>query len=159
MVAVYEYGGAWSGFFGFGAETEYEILPPRGLSHDVDENGNVNTRDLLLVLVAITSTDPTKINPRVDVNRDGVVNIADLLLVIDYLDDPVTGAAPALKADADIWNPRVLRAGLNLLHEQNDGSVKYQRSIRFMENMLAVSTPEGRLVTTWARLKGGSTIE
>ena len=121
LVAVYELSGGWSGFFGFETRTVYEILPTRGLSVDVDENGKINTRDLLLVLLSISSKDIVQKNPRTDVNKDGVVNIVDLQYVIDYLDDPITGAAPAL---------------------QN-----------------VISYPKGKLVTTWARLKGEYTIE
>ena len=57
LVAVYEAHGRWSGFFGFETGTEYEILPPSGLSVDVNENGKINTRDLLLVLLSISSKD------------------------------------------------------------------------------------------------------
>ena len=94
LVAVYEGAGGWSGFFGFENGAVYEILPPRGLTVDVDENGRINTRDLLLVLLSISSTDA---NPRTDVNKDGIVNITDLQYVIDYLDDPILGAAPTLQ--------------------------------------------------------------
>ena len=121
LVAVYEGGGGWSGFFGFENGIVYEILPPSGLSVDVDENGKINTRDLLLVFLSISSKDFVETNPRTDVNKDGVVNIADLQHVIEYLDDPITGAAPAL---------------------QN-----------------VVSHPKGKLLTTWARLKGEDTVE
>ena len=116
LVAVYEGGGGWSGFFGFEEETVYEILPPRGLSVDVNTDGKINTTDLLQVFLSILSEDAAQKNPRTDVNKDGVVDIADLQHVIDYLDDPVTGAAPALQR--------------------------------------ARHHPKGKLVTTWARLKG-----
>ena len=121
LVAVYQGGGFWSGFFGFEEGTVYEILPPRGLSVDINTDGKINTEDLLQVFLSILSEDAAQKNPRTDVNKDGVVNIADLQHVIDYLDDPITGAAPAL---------------------QN-----------------VISHPKGKLVTTWARLKGEYTIE
>lgn len=97
LVAVYEAYGGWSGFFGFENGAVYEILPPRGLSVDINTDGKINTKDLLQVFLFILSEDAAKKNPRTDVNKDGIVNIADLQHVIDYLDDPVTGAAPALQ--------------------------------------------------------------
>ena len=97
LVAVYEAYGGWSGFFGFETLIEYEILPPRGLSVDVNEDDRVNASDLLLVTMAVTSKDYAKVNPLTDVDKNGVVNIADIQLVIVYLDDPVTGASPALQ--------------------------------------------------------------
>ena len=97
LVAVYEYFGSWSGFFGFENGAVYEILPPRGLSVDVNQDGKINTKDLLQVFLSILSEDAAQKNPHTDVNKDDVVNIADLQYVIDYLDDPVTGAAPALQ--------------------------------------------------------------
>ncbi|RKU09179.1 hypothetical protein C6503_21815 [Candidatus Poribacteria bacterium] len=156
LVAVYERGGAWTGFFGFETGIEYEILPPRGLTVDVNSDGKINKTDLILVLNAIAvpvkspgedvnkdgdvkvaeSEDVNEdgdvkvaenadanedgdvnIAERVDVNKDGVVNIADLQHVIDYLDDPVAGAAPSL------------------------------------QNIISSPSPKGKLVTTWARLK------
>ena len=116
LVAVYEGGGDWTGFFGFEKGAVYEILTPRGLSVDINTDGKINREDLLLVFLSIFSEDTAQTNPRTDVNKDGIVNIADLQYVIDYLDDPITGAAPAL---------------------QN-----------------VINHPKGKLVTTWARLKG-----
>lgn len=97
LVAVYEGAGGWSGFFGFENGIAYEILPPRGLSVDINTDGKINTEDLLQVFLSILPEDAAKKAPRTDVNKDGVVNIADLQHVIDYLDDPITGAAPALQ--------------------------------------------------------------
>lgn len=98
LVAVYEAYGGWSGFFGFENGAVYEILPPRGLSVDVNQDGKINRSDILQVFLSLLhSKDNAQINPHADVNKDGVVNIADLQYVIDYLDDPVTGAAPALQ--------------------------------------------------------------
>ena len=146
LVAVYEGSGAWTGFFGFETGIEYEILPPRGLTVDVNSDGKINKTDLILVLNAIegpvesTGEDVNEdsdvnvaesedvnedgevnIAERVDVNKDGEVNIADLQHVIDYLDDPVAAVAPSL---------------LNITSSQN----------------ITVS-PKEKLVTTWARLK------
>ncbi|MDE0010479.1 MAG: dockerin type I domain-containing protein [Candidatus Poribacteria bacterium] len=98
LVAVYEAYGHWSGFFGFEPKIEYEILPPRGLTVDVNEDGKINVIDLYRVLLAINAQNHAKpIQPRTDVNKDGVVNMADLHQVIEYIDDPVTGAAPVLQ--------------------------------------------------------------
>ena len=98
LVAVYEHYGDWSGFFGFENGAAYTVLTPRGFSVDVNQDGKINKDDILQVFLSLLhSKDTPQINPRADVNKDGVVNIADLQHVIDYLDDPVTGAAPTLQ--------------------------------------------------------------
>ncbi len=98
LVSVYEHlCCGWSGFFGFESFMAYKVLPPRGLIPDVNKDGKINASDLLVVVKAINFSKFRKDNPQTDVNKDGAVNIADLELVIDYLDNPITGAAPSLQ--------------------------------------------------------------
>ena len=58
------------------------------LSHnyaDVNRDGTVNVRDLVLVAANFGKTIARNASPNPDVNRDGIVNVSDLLLVASLL--------------------------------------------------------------------------
>lgn len=81
LVAVYEFWGRWSGFFGLHSDAEYTVMPQssentQAYQNVVDVNGDgvVNILDLVLVANAIGENAP-------DLNADGIVNILDLVLV------------------------------------------------------------------------------
>ena len=150
LIAVYQGWGGWSGFFGFEKDAEYSLLeqnPDMELDievvlpepADINEDGRINAVDLLLVVAALTADTPT--NPRTDVNGDGVVNVADLQVVIENLDDPVSAAAPMRIETATPLDRAKLEAQLNILRAENDGSLKYQQAIAFLQNLLSVSRP------------------
>lgn len=80
LVAVYEGGGGWSGFFGFAADAEYTVNTPNenaDLAEDVNADGVVNIQDLVLISSNLGKTGKNE----VDVNGDDVVNIQDLVRV------------------------------------------------------------------------------
>ena len=84
LVAVYEGGGGWSGFFGFAAGAEYTVNTPTenaDLAEDVNADGVVNVQDLVLVSSNLGKTGKNK----ADVNADGVVDIRDLVRVAGAL--------------------------------------------------------------------------
>ena len=150
LIAVYEGWGGWSGFFGFEKDAEYSLLEQNSDMEsdievvlpepaDINEDGRINAHDLLLVVAALIADTPT--NPRTDVNGDGVVNVADLQVVIENLDDPVSAAAPMSIETATPLDRAKLEAQLNILHAENDGTLKYQRAIAFLQNLLSVSRP------------------
>ena len=83
LVAVYEFWGGWSGFFGFLSDAKYTVMPPDAEEQrpqandnvvDVNKDGVVNVLDLVLVANALGKNAP-------DLNDDGIVNILDLVLV------------------------------------------------------------------------------
>ena len=85
LVAVDNWSGWWSGFFGFEPGLAYTVNPPATPSvqemraSDVNEDGIVNIQDLVIVAQFLGESEPA--NPRADVNGDGVVNILDLVSV------------------------------------------------------------------------------
>ena len=128
--------------------------PPRGIAlaissesiapaqEDVNQDGKVNITDLLLVVSTLGDTAPALLFG--DVNEDNKVTIDDVLLVIEALDDPVTAAAPSNNRRILPLNGATLEAHLNRLRSQSDGSLKYQRAITFLENLLASVAPPDR---------------
>ena len=126
------------------------VLPePRAKSSaDINEDGRINAADLLLVVTAFMVDTPT--NPRTDVNGDGAVTVADLLVVIENLDDPVSAAAPTIMETGTRLDVAKLEAQLNILHAENNGSLKYQWAIAFLQNLLSVSrSDETRLLANY----------
>ena len=107
---------------------------------DVNVDGKVNNTDLMLVAAALGQNVPA--NPRVDVNGDGTVNAADLIVVISNLDDAVILAAPEIGTKLTGMDRAVIQAEINSLQLENDGSLKYQRTLAFLQSLLALATPQ-----------------
>ncbi len=59
---------------------EYFLLEPR-LAADLNQDGNVNVTDILLLIDAWGESPVETCSP--DINRDGVVNVSDLLILIN----------------------------------------------------------------------------
>ena len=115
---------------------------------DVNQDGIVNAMDATLVTAAIGQTGGTIANSLTDVNDDGVVDRNDLLLVQEHLN---TDAAGAPSTDTIVallgldtlksLSRTSLEAEMNALIAETDGSLKYQRAIKFLENFLLALRP------------------
>lgn len=143
LVAIYENRGDWSGFFGFEKGAKYKVLRPLGIWNpqaDINRDGQVNASDLLLVVIALGEN--ASMNARADVNGDSAVNVDDLLVVIENLDDSVDAAAPAIREIATQLHPVLLERQLNTLRTKSNGTLKYQRAIAFLQNLLTAARPD-----------------
>ncbi|MDE0687245.1 MAG: T9SS type A sorting domain-containing protein [Candidatus Poribacteria bacterium] len=135
----------WGMFFKIYLEpTEYQTsiymtdeLP--AVAADVNEDGQVDIDDLILVIRALGQTTP--VNPRVDVNSDGSVDKTDLLIIVDNLDDSAIPAAPARREAFAAVSPETLQMWLNLLRASDDGSVVYHKTLAILQGLLAVAHP------------------
>ena len=135
----------WGMFFKIYLEpTEYKTsiymtgeLP--SVAADVNEDGQVNIYDLILVIRALGQTAPT--DPRVDVNRDGSVDKTDLLIIVENLDDSAIPAAPVLREAFAAVSPETLQMWLNLLQTSDDGSVVYYKTLAILQGLLATARP------------------
>ncbi len=117
-------------------------------SSDVNGDGKVNNADLMLVAAALGQSPPS--NPRVDVNGDGKVNAADLIVVITNLDDAVVLAAPEIGMKLTAVDRALIQTEINSLQLENDGSLKYQRVLAFLQSLLVSATPhETRLLPNY----------
>ena len=90
------------------------------LTGDVNQDGQVDILDFLLVLVHFGEKPPT--NPRTDVNKDGEVNISDLVWIVMSLEENAAAAAPSHKhlnrtagTDISSLNREVSDADITLL--------------------------------------------
>ena len=107
---------------------------------DVNEDGQTNIADLLLVLAGYKKTPI--LNQRADVNGDGVVDKQDIIIVATHLGESTNPAAPNNVALPENLTPGTLRPVLNLLRSQSDGSLAFQRAIEYLEHLLASLIPQ-----------------
>ncbi len=138
----------WKGFFGFDTDTKYTMNPPISRSasdtptYDVNEDGQINILDLILVGQDIGKAQPT--NTRTDVNDDGKRNISDLILVARHLGE-ITGiptAPSALARDSMTLDPAVLWTWIAQAQVENDGSLTFQQGISNLQRLLMLLIPE-----------------
>ena len=116
---------------------------------DVNEDGKVDAADSALVTAALGQSGAGIANSRTDVNGDGTVDNADLLLVTQNLDNN-PGAAPAAMDTFALLDPESLagldraslKATLDRLILESDGSQKYLHAIKLLQSVLSQLTPE-----------------
>ena len=106
---------------------------------DVNEDGQTNITDLILVLATFEKTPI--VNPRTDVNGDGTVDKQDIIIVARHLGESTTPAAPINVALPERLTPETLQQALDLLRAHNDGSLAFQRGAR-LEQLLALLIPK-----------------
>ena len=107
---------------------------------DVNADGQTTIVDLILVITNHNRT--LLLNPRADVNGDGTVDKQDIVLVAEHLGDPTAAAAPPNLTMPDGLTPTTLQEALNILQAHDDGSFAFQRSITYLERLLAAVVPE-----------------
>ena len=149
LVKVSEYTGDWSMFVGIDAEVTVidKATPPTtspAPASDVNQDGQVNMLDLVLVAQHLGETTPT--NPRTDVNDDGEVNILDLLLVATAFGESAAPAAPAvnlsqMEHDGQEMIPAI-QAWIQLAQAEGNDSVLFQQGIDNLQRLLASLLPQ-----------------
>ena len=110
------------------------------LTWDVNEDGTVDIRDLILISNSFGSETP--VYPKVDVNKDGQVDIIDLVLVASHLGKSSDPAAPSIP---DSVHPRyagLVNEWLTEARLADDGSHVFQQGLANLENLLSSIIPE-----------------
>ena len=115
---------------------------------DVNQDGEVNIQDLVMVAGSIGMTPP---NPRADVNSDGSVNVLDLVAIYtsdlwatsvdskkvnDANDAALT--APSTKLNV---NAATIQSWIDLAQVEDDGSVIFEQGIANLEALLTSQIP------------------
>ena len=125
-------------------ERHHQIPVPRTLSWDINNDGIVDIRDLVLVSNSFGEDIPA--HPKVDVNKDGKVNILDLLLVAVHFGESSTPASPL--PVGGVSNPETLTEHFDLVeqwltqaHLANDGSLPFQEGIAALERLMDTGVP------------------
>ena len=130
----------------FDTPTDEPLMPPFDGPHPSDVNADGQTTLLDLILVVTNYKRTELVDSRADVNSDGTVDEQDILLVARHLEEPAAAGAPANWALPDGLTPTTLQEALNILRAHDDGSFAFQRSITYLEHLLAAVTPEKTLL-------------
>ncbi len=110
-------------------------LPP--IKPDVDGDGGVDIRDLLLVAGRLGNSGEN----REDVNGDGTVNTLDLVLVAGMADD-LTGALPKFSNGDMMLRTTQVKNWLEEAWQLDLTDPAIPRGIEYLENLLEALTPE-----------------
>ena len=145
FVAVYEFWGGWSGFFGFESNAVYTTsmtVAAKSVVPTWDVNADRQTNILDLVLVAQHLGGTASANSRVDVNNDGIINILDLVLVAQHLGESTANAAPSSFVKNSRLDPERIQRWIALANAQNDGSMRFQNGIANLQRLLTSLLPK-----------------
>ena len=118
---------------------QQQTLVPQTLPSDINNDGIVDIRDLLLVSNNFGADDPT--HPKVDVNNDGQVNIIDLLLVVAHFGESSNSAAPAPVTPLFSEHIALVDEWLTTARLADDGSHIFREGIATLEHLIHTIVP------------------
>ena len=111
------------------------------LPGDVNQDGQVDILDILVVIVHFGESPPT--NPRIDTNNDGQINLEDLVRIIEILEKKQNGAtAPTQNTIANRIstlseaNIDLLYAFYQKIEEMSEDTTQIERVRRFLSQLL-----------------------
>ena len=116
-----------------------QIPVPQTLPWDVNNDGIVDIRDLILVSSNFGVETPA--HPKVDVNKDGKVNIFDLLLVASHFGESSSPAVPSTHANINTEHFDLVEQWVAEAHLANDGSLAFQQGIAALERLMNTTIP------------------
>ncbi len=127
--------GAIAGYSGSALTAEIPVTA--GLEADANNDGVVNTQDLVLVASNYGKTGTNS----ADINGDGVVNIDDLTTVAGAIDN--VGAAPSVHSQMlELFTAADVKLWLSHARQRNLTDPTSLKGIRFLEQLLATLLPK-----------------
>ncbi len=120
-------------------EGQEQIAVPQTLPWDINNDGIVDIRDLILVSnnFDVASAE----HPKVDVNKDGHVDVIDLLIVAVHFGESSTPAAPPIHATINTEHFDLVEQWVAEAHLANDGSLAFQQGIAALERLMNTAIP------------------
>ena len=122
------------------AERQKLIPIPETLPSDINNDGTVDIRDLILVSKNFGSEMPT--HPKVDANKDGIVDIIDLILVASHLGQGSNQTAPSTPTPLHPRHAPIIHTWLTEARLTDNGSHVFRRGMANLENLLNNFIPE-----------------
>ena len=120
-------------------ETSQRVPVPQTLPWDINGDGVVDIRDL--VLISSSFGEETPAHPKVDINKDGKVNILDLILVAAHLGESSTPAAPSTAVGISTEHLGLVEQWLVEAQLADDGSAVFHRGLSALERLLDAAIP------------------
>ena len=121
-------------------EANQQVSVPRTLPWDINSDGIVDIRDL--VLISSSFGEETPAPSKVDVNKDGKVNILDLILVAGHFGESSVPAIPSIRPTIGTEHFELVEQWLTEAHLANDGSLAFQQGIAALEHLINTATPK-----------------
>ena len=121
-------------------DTHQQTSVPQILPWDINNDGVVDIRDLLLVSSSFGAE--TLEYPKVDVNQDGSVDIVDLLLVAAHFGESESTTAPQKSAFLLPKHVDHIEKWLTEAHLTDDGSNVFRQGIANLEALLNSAIPQ-----------------
>ena len=113
-----------------------DIIQPISLTTDVNRDGIVDIKDLIVVATNFNKTGPHA----ADINGDGVVDITDLIMVAAAIN--LEAASPAKTPYKDILKASSIKEWLKQAQIHNLTDPVSKRGIYFLEQLLKSKYPE-----------------
>ena len=105
---------------------------------DVNQDGNVNILDLILV-AQFFNTDASQ-NPQADVNGDGLINILDLIVIAQNFSESTATAPDSVSIDTLQLTSTMVKGWIKQAQAEDDGSVAVREGIAKLQELLEVMT-------------------
>ena len=128
-----------AGWRGALPDIQKQIPVPQTLPWDINGDGIVDIRDLILVSNSFGTEAPAY--PKVDVNRDGKVDITDLLLVASHFGESSNPNAPSTHTNIDSEHFDLIEQWLTDARLAHDGSPVFRRGITALERLIRAAVP------------------
>ena len=128
-----------AGWRGALPDVQQQIPIPQALPWDINSDGVIDIRDLILVSNSFGVEVPAY--PKVDVNKDGKVDITDLLLVAAHFGESGNSNAPSVPADISSEHFDFIEQWLAEARLTHDGSAIFQRGIATLERLINAVVP------------------
>ena len=128
-----------AGWQGALPDIQGQIPIPQTLPWDINSDGVIDIRDLILVSNSFGVEVPAY--PKADVNKDGKVDITDLLLVAAHFGEAGNSNAPSVPADISSEHFDFIEQWLTEAHLAHDGSPIFQRGIAALESLINTVVP------------------
>ncbi|MCE2399709.1 sulfatase-like hydrolase/transferase [Candidatus Poribacteria bacterium] len=115
-----------------------QITVPQTLPWDINNDGVVDVRDLILVSNSFGKETPE--HPRADVNKDGKVDIIDLLYVASHFGESCIASASSTSVSSD--HVENISEWLTEAYQADDGSDVFRSGIANLEALFNTVTPK-----------------
>ena len=111
------------------------------LASDVNQDGQVNVFDL--ILVSQYFGEDASANAQFDVNGDGTINVLDMIVVAQDLGESTAAGAPSDVVIANLaLDPAMVQAWIAQAAAKDDGSIAFRQGIENLQRLLAALLPE-----------------
>ncbi|RKU17910.1 hypothetical protein C6501_03260 [Candidatus Poribacteria bacterium] len=105
---------------------------------DVNQDGKVDTQDLVQVAEAITAGTDASAAPQADVNKDGTIDNRDLVIVAEHFGESTASAPSTVAIDKAGVTPVMVQEWIEQVQAVDDGSITFRKGIANLQKLLEI---------------------